>query len=202
MRNKETGEFELVVGDKQLLSGFFIGVLLLAVVFAMGYVLGQNSPHSPKPAETAAAPPASGQDARPQPAFGGASTPSTEPSAPPATPPADAAQAGATPQAEKPPEPSTQPAREPSAASAPPAAAPTVGEPRPGSYWQVTASASPSSAEAVYQTLKNQGFSSQIRPGPNGLTVVWVGPYNDKDSLSQAKKRLEDAGFSNLLKRP
>ncbi len=42
MRNKETGEFELVVGNRQLLSGFFIVVLLFAVVFAMGYILGQN----------------------------------------------------------------------------------------------------------------------------------------------------------------
>jgi hypothetical protein len=57
MRNKETGEFELVVGDRQLLSGFFIGVLLLAVVFAMGYVLGQNSPRSSKAADVATASP-------------------------------------------------------------------------------------------------------------------------------------------------
>ena len=48
MRNNETGEFELVVGNRQLLSGFFIVVLLLAVAFAMGYVVGQNSPHSAK----------------------------------------------------------------------------------------------------------------------------------------------------------
>src|ERR1017187_1482922 len=43
MRNNETGEFELVVGNKQLLSGFFIVVLLFAVAFAMGYVVGQNT---------------------------------------------------------------------------------------------------------------------------------------------------------------
>jgi hypothetical protein len=68
MKNKETGEFELVVGDKQLLSGFFIGVVLLAVVFAMGYVLGNNSPKSAKVApETASSAPATQPvDARPQ----------------------------------------------------------------------------------------------------------------------------------------
>src|SRR5674476_1348322 len=44
MKNNETGEFELVVGNKQLLSGFFIVVLLFAVAFAMGYVVGQNTP--------------------------------------------------------------------------------------------------------------------------------------------------------------
>ena len=46
MRNNETGEFELIVGNRQLLSGFFIVVLLFAVAFAMGYVVGQNSPRS------------------------------------------------------------------------------------------------------------------------------------------------------------
>ena len=48
MRNNETGEFELIVGNRQLLSGFFIVVLLFAVAFAMGYVVGQNSPRSAK----------------------------------------------------------------------------------------------------------------------------------------------------------
>src|ERR1051325_5398982 len=43
MRNTETGEFELVVGNKQLLSAFFIVVLLCAVAFAMGYIVGGNT---------------------------------------------------------------------------------------------------------------------------------------------------------------
>ena len=54
MRNSETGEFELTVGNRQLLSGFFIVVLLFAVAFAMGYVVGQNSPRSSKLAAEAA----------------------------------------------------------------------------------------------------------------------------------------------------
>src|ERR1017187_1728135 len=48
MKNNETGEYELVVGNPQLLSGFFIVVLLCGVAFAMGYVVGQNSPRSAK----------------------------------------------------------------------------------------------------------------------------------------------------------
>ena len=58
MRNKETGEFELFVGDKQLLSAFFILVVLLAVVFAMGYEVGQNSPRAGKTDLAASTPPA------------------------------------------------------------------------------------------------------------------------------------------------
>src|SRR5436189_1143551 len=69
MRNNETGEFELVVGNRQLLSGFFIVVLLFAVSFAMGYVVGQNSPRGGKSQpETASAAPVSltPADSRPQ----------------------------------------------------------------------------------------------------------------------------------------
>jgi len=43
MKNNETGEFELVLGNRQLLSGFFIVVILFAVFFVMGYIVGRNS---------------------------------------------------------------------------------------------------------------------------------------------------------------
>lgn len=34
------------MGNRQLLTGFFIGVLLLGAAFAMGYSVGQNSPRA------------------------------------------------------------------------------------------------------------------------------------------------------------
>src|ERR1700733_1436818 len=39
----EDGEFELVLGNKQLLSMFFVVVILLGVFFVMGYIVGRNS---------------------------------------------------------------------------------------------------------------------------------------------------------------
>src|SRR5215470_3516597 len=100
MRNNETGEFELVVGDRQLLSAFFIVVLLCAVAFAMGYVVGQNAPKSGKAtAESAPTQPAASAEARPQPL----------PPAPAPVPPAPAE----TPEkpADSTPQPTTQPAQ-------------------------------------------------------------------------------------------
>jgi len=41
-RNEE-GEFELILGNRQLMSVFFIVVILLGVFFAMGYIVGRNS---------------------------------------------------------------------------------------------------------------------------------------------------------------
>src|ERR1035438_3523274 len=62
-RDGETGEFELVLGNGQLLSGLFIVVLLFAVFFALGYVVGQNSPRSAKLSDAGATP----SSDRPQP---------------------------------------------------------------------------------------------------------------------------------------
>ena len=47
----DEGEFELVLGNRQLISVFLIVVILLGVFFSMGYIVGRNS--SPGAAETA-----------------------------------------------------------------------------------------------------------------------------------------------------
>ena len=51
MPRNEEGEFELVLGNRQLLSGFFIVVILFGVFFTMGYIVGRHS--SPPGAESA-----------------------------------------------------------------------------------------------------------------------------------------------------
>ena len=43
MPKNEDGEFELILGNRQLLSVFFIVVILLGVFFTMGYIVGRNS---------------------------------------------------------------------------------------------------------------------------------------------------------------
>lgn len=196
MRNNETGEFELVVGNRQILSGFFIVVLLFAVGVAMGYFLGQNTPRSAKLTDTAAASqPATSSETRP---------PAAAPAqAPPVAPPAETAPAPAP--AETGPQPSTQAVRDPGApaplsATAPAAAAPTpVPEAASGTYWQVMA-VGRSDADVVVRTLQNKGFPATVSPGTKGLTRVVVGPYADRTALGRAKTELEAAGFSSLYK--
>jgi cell division septation protein DedD len=190
MRNNETGEFELIVGNRQLLSGFFIVVLLFAVAFAMGYVVGQNSPRSGKvAAESPAASPSTPMDNSRPPAAAKAVPPPADPSPSAETP----REPDARPQL------STQPAREPDvappvskASAEPPAAA-------PGSYWQVIAAAQPD-AEVIYKTLKDKGFPAYMSPGPNNLVRVVVGPYNDTQTMGRAKTELENAGFRPFRK--
>jgi hypothetical protein len=201
MRNNETGEFELVVGNKQLLSGFFIVVLLFAVAFAMGYVVGQNTQRPAKlasegaPANTAVNTTA---DPRPQPS-------SPVPVPPPATPAAPDASAGQQPSPDTATRPTTQPTTQPAQGSPPAAvekaatAPATTGivassELPPGSFWQVLA-VKPEVAEAIRQALKDKGFQVALTPGTNNLTRVLVGPFNDSPSLGRAKTALETAGF-------
>jgi cell division septation protein DedD len=183
MRNKETGEFELVVGDRQLLSGFFIVVLLLAVVFMMGYEVGQNSPHSVE-TDTAAATPPIPTETRPP------SAPSQAVAEPPA---GDVSQQGA---AEPPPQPTTQPARE--AAPTEPAAAAT-----PGSYWQVMACKNPVDAQDLLQTLKDGGMPAFLRSEPDNLVHLVVGPYTDAAAMAKVKSDLESRfGLHPMRKDP
>jgi cell division septation protein DedD len=210
MRNNETGEFELLVGNRQLLSGFFIVVLLFAVAFSMGYIVGRNSSPSAKlQAETASSSGAATQtpETRPQPVAqppAVAATPGPEgaPTPPPAT--------DAAPPADTSPQPSTQPERAPGSPSGPAVAAPapTVAPPvapppieaAPGSYWQILATASRTSADAMRQTMQDKGFPASLQPGPNNLIRVLIGPYTDKQSLGRAKTELENAGVHPVLK--
>jgi len=191
MKNEETGEFELVLGNKQLLSGFFVVVVLFAVFFLMGYFVGRNSSPPVRaanpPATTAAQ--ASTPDSRPD-----ASGPAPAQTAPAKQEPADNSPADATS--------GTRPAQtSPAQTATPPAAAPAPVEPAPGeSYLQVMA-VRQEEAEIVARTLKDKGFPSSLSPASKGLTRVLVGPYTDTASLGKAKAELENAGFHPIVKK-
>jgi cell division septation protein DedD len=188
MKNNESGEFELVLGNRQLLSGFFIVVILFGVFFTMGYIVGRNSSPPPRAAAAEA----------PVPTEGRPTAASSEPQRPPAP-----EEAAAQPPGDSGPQPMTQPAREPEAAKPAEAAAAEIpaDEPPPGqSYLQVMAVRRPE-AEVVLKALKEKGFPATLGPGPNELLRVLVGPYADNAALGDAKARLESAGFHPIVRR-
>jgi len=193
MKNDQTGEYELVVGNPQLLSGFVIVVLLCAAAFIMGYEVGQNTPRSAKAQADAAAPvsPPAAPAATPV-----SPPPEVQPAeSSPAQPPAD----DAIKPAEAPPQPTTQPAREiPAAAppAAPPAAAAPEAAAKPAppagsSYCQAMAVRQASDAQSLLQTLKDGGMPAALQNGADGWVRVMVGPYSDRVALSHAKTELE-----------
>jgi cell division septation protein DedD len=200
MKNIESGEFELVLGNRQLLSGFFIVVLLFGVAFAMGYIVGRNSAPSAKlQAEAAAAGPQS-PDARPEPARPGPAQPPAASADQPPQPGADLTPATQPPDA--PPQPTTQPAQTPTQPTSAQALAelPAAADSPAGSFWQVIATANRTSAEALLQSLRDKGFPVTLSPGPNNLVRVLVGPYTDTQAMGRAKTQLEDAGFHPVRK--
>ena len=203
MKNNETGEFELVLGNRQLLSGFFVVVILFAVFFVMGYIVGRNSTPATQLAanrdqSSGAVVPSS---ARPQPAAGTAPAPQNPP--PAAAEPSKEDAGSSAPAGEA--QPTTQPAQQtdtqpatptPAAPLAPASVEPASGE----TYLQVTA-VKQEVAETVAKTLKDKGFPAVLSPGPAGKTRVLVGPYADLAKLGQAKAELERLGFSPFVKR-
>lgn len=190
MNKEETGEFELVLGNKQLLSGFFVIVILFGVFFTMGYIVGRNS----APAANMAPGPQPSPAVRPPEPLT-ARSPAVEPP-PQSSAPAPQASEGAT----EPGGPVTQPAKEPEIAR--PADAPSaLQEPVPGkAYLQVMAVKRPD-AEVILKTLKDKGFPAILSPGPDDLVRVLVGPYEDVASLGRAKAELESAGVGHPIVR-
>ncbi len=211
MPKNDEGEFELVLGNRQLISVFLIVVILLGVFFSMGYIVGRNS--SPGAAETA-------HNEKPQPEQAADSSSPANPSASPneATPPS-ATDSSATPPADSTPPESTKPAQP----APPPAAAPakeirskpspsppperpveraaSAGEPASGDYWQVVATARPD-AEIIAEALGKKGFHVVLAPAPKGnIFRVLVGPLPDAPTQAQTRTSLESAGFKNPIMR-
>jgi cell division protein FtsN len=198
MARNVDGDFEVLLGNKQLLSIFFIVVVLLGVFFTMGYVLGRHSVSGAGSAQVASKAPAPAAPSQPG---GLAETPAPE-SAP------QAGGAAAAPAAEEPPartgtQPQPQlPAAEPPqpARAAPPAAQVPPG-PAAGLYLQTTAARRPD-ADVVAGVLKQKGFPVVIAPGPTEAVVrVLVGPFPSTEAMSKARTDLEAIGIKSFLRK-
>ncbi|MEO8658214.1 MAG: SPOR domain-containing protein [Bryobacteraceae bacterium] len=186
MPTNEEGEFELILGNKQLLSVFFIVVVLLGVFFAMGYIVGRNS--APGKTEVAS---------------------TTRPSERPTTPMETPVQPSSAPSAVNPP--ADQPVEKPAAVKkqAPPpeekapAPAPAATDTPPtGSYWQVAATKR-AEAELLVDLLKGKGYKARMIPAPGteGYFRVLIGPAVNTAALSVLKADLEALGYKNPIKR-
>ena len=184
MAKSEGGEFELVMGNRQLLSVFGIVVILVAVFFTMGYVVGRNSAagfaKTDKPIVV--------DSARQSAAISPAERP-PEPKPPPTTdttltdPPVKPGQY------QKPPQ---------SNGTSPMPEEPVAGQ----TYLQVVA-VQRAEAEVFLDVLGKKGFHAIYAPVPDKADTfrVLVGPYKDPASTGQARTDLEAAGFKNAIVR-
>ncbi len=186
MAKKPDGGFEVFLGDRQLLSLFVIVVVLLAVFFTMGYVLGRHSGAagteaiaSKEPAVQL--PPRAAPSELPSPSSQPVSTPAEsvpEPAAP--APPPEVPRAKPA-------------AREPARTAAP--SSPAAGQ----TFLQLKAIKRPD-AELFAGVLRKKGFPIMVAPSTkDGLFRVLVGPLADKDAIASARKDLEKAGFPDAI---
>jgi cell division protein FtsN len=209
MAKSEEREFELVVGNRQLLSIIFIVMVLFGVVFTMGYFVGRNS--APENPVVAAAPPPEANTAAGRP------TPSEMPAPqqPAQTETLDPGQAritpagtgSAVPQAAAPAVPGAEPSAAAPVEQAPPRPAPQPepaagGQPGPGQVFLQVAAVKRPEAELIVIVLKKKGFSALIAPVPNDILFrVLVGPLQDSAALGKAKTDLEVAGFRSIVRK-
>ncbi|MCC6862224.1 MAG: SPOR domain-containing protein [Bryobacterales bacterium] len=205
MPKNEDGEFELVLGNRQLLSVFFIVVILFGVFFSMGYIVGRNSGSPPVSAVSP------GGTAPPEAASAESSEPPPRPSPLPAGSPEPAAGRVAEP---PPPQVVERPAPEPAApaaeskrAAAEAPARPAAPPPAPaavpasgGLYLQVAA-VGRAEADVEVAALKKRGFPATVSPGPNNLFRVLVGPYPDMGAVGRTKADLENLGFKPIVRK-
>lgn len=198
MPKNEDGEFELILGNRQLLSVFFIVVVLLGVFFTMGYIVGRNSPvatpevaaekkETTKPLVVGPPTAASG-------ASGATQAPSKEAAAQATAPTETAPQ---QPEAAKPEPVRQEPVRQEAPAKPEPAKPkPAPGEDRPsGTYLQLAATTQ-READIEVDVLRKKGFRALAAEIPEkpGMFRVLVGPVPEA-SINKMKSDLQNAGF-------
>jgi cell division septation protein DedD len=177
------GERELVLGNKQLISLFFVVVALCGVFFAMGYMIGRNTSKSTIASLEGNAPaPAASPAPQPQDSEPPRETAPDE-TQPPSPAPAD-----------------SQPATAPSPVIQTQAAHDTPFVPEPGAtYLQVTA-LHRADADNLVKTLREQKLPALLADSSKpDLFRVLVGPYHETADVADAKARLKALGFANAF---
>jgi cell division septation protein DedD len=190
------GEKELIIGNKQLISLFFVVVALCGVFFAMGYMVRGNSlkgsvSTTTTATDSSAAAPSETTVRRQQPEPPAETTDSAALSNRPAgdsessVPPID-----------------TKPAQEtpaPAQTETPAPAAVSAAESGPAYVVQVGALAH-ADAETTARTLREQHLPAfTAASSKENLYRVLVGPYHLTSDVADAKAKLKTLGFSNTI---
>lgn len=220
---RQDEDIELVLGNKQLLSLFFVVVLFFAAFFSVGYTVGFGHGEASGPAPTLANADAPTPEKQDEPSFP-ASLYKEAPKMPPAasakqspTEAVERAVPGLPKTSETKPEPKPTPVEnkpKPTMAKAtPPKPTPTPAKkPDPvktaapassGSYHlQVAALRVPKDAQMLAGTLKEKGYPAAVETGQSdGWNRVLVGPFQSAEAAKDFRARLKKDGFDTMLRK-
>lgn len=198
MSGRDDGEFELILGNKQLLSVLFIVIVLLGVFFAMGFLAGRS---------TGGAATVARKDADQVPiSVDAATTRSAEP--PAAAPVAEPVQTPAAnpPAAATPAQPAAETAKPAAETKAPPAKAAEAPKPAPrstfvenppaGTYLQVAAirrADAESMLAYLNEKTKLRGYVTPVPKSSENFRVI-LGPFNNEE-MAAARNMLSEIGL-------
>lgn len=207
--SEQDGEKELILGNRQLISLFFVVVALCGVFFALGYMVRGNALRNPAPTSEESAsvssPGPTVKRQQPEPpretlsemADGATADPAPSDTTPATQPAPRTSLAESRPTTR--PESAPPPASFTEAKRFQPAEAKPAASDAEGTYVQVAALSRPD-AEATLRTLREQHFPASIAPSSKeGLFRVRVGPYHQVSDVADAKARLKVLGFSNTI---
>jgi hypothetical protein len=192
LAKNDDGEFELILGNRQLLGVFFIVIMLLAVFFAMGYIVGRNS----APLITADT---TGHKPDVKPLVVDSPAPAASPTTPEASaePAPKQADAPAPSKKEKPPEKEKPPPKREEPAKVERPSPISSNQPESGkTYLQLAATRKPD-ADAMVDLLRKNGFKAldyQVPEKP-ALYRVLVGPVPDGE-INKMRADLQAKSFS------
>ncbi len=214
MASNREEEFELVLGNRHLLSLFFVVVVFFAGFFAVGYTVGYGQGESSQVAPTMARVDPSKEplneirmpDALLKDAPKSPKPTATKPTQPagkkraqnkPAPSPVAAKTAAPKP---RPTAAKTKPKAKP---AAPNTAAARTAAPKAagaGYHLPVAALRMKKDADMLAGKLKNQGYPTAVQVGGEWNRVM-VGPFPSEQEAGQYKKRLTKDGFDTLLRK-
>jgi len=228
MPRNDDSQYELVLGNRQLVSGFFVLIILFAVFLALGYVLGRNSlvkdtDETVTAQQESAAPRASSRalDGAPAPSStvsNNRPSPSQAVVEEPTTTVPDRTQANMQPQTRtgqpvtQPTPEVEQPAQQPVTPPAKPASDAktqailnskvSVITPRKGDTFVQVAAIGKAEAELMAMQLQRRGYRAFISEVPGkDLFRVLVGPFETPTKLAETKKKLDGEGISTIVQR-
>ncbi len=204
MAVRSEGEFELVLGNRQLFSVLGIVVILLGIFFAMGFFAGKSVGQASAGATAArraedqnqlvvdspqTTPPASAPVAAPA---------LDEPAAPPADSSSKSEDKAAAREKKEPAAKKTEPAAAKPGASR---GGDQVVTPANGSYLQV-ASTRLSEAQSLAALLRKHQFHVVLAESSKPeLVRVLVGPFNSSEAAAEARTKLKNLDIPNVIPR-
>lgn len=186
---RDEGEFEIVLGNRQILAVFAIVILLMGLFFSLGYLAGKRSAGARETAGGKAAEqgPITVDTARPAAGASGEQKPQPQPAADTETD-AEKSAAAALPAKE---EPKKEAAPERLYVEQPPA----------GLYLQAAATQRADAETMLSFIMSKTGLRGYVTPSPKSpeLCRVLIGPLAGNDEIAEARSRLRELGVTNAF---